>query len=259
MDHIFVDKKVLEILRASGLFTFDADNMTIYQFFEDLEVGLADTIFSRNSDGQYSLVAQQNGYPTDTKFATFAKGNGGGATDDDTNTVDSDDDEVQLLKLDNDQQQRYITVLSNCEYDEELAKPSVSWNQTHVDSFLAYIASGSTPATAVKKVVEDIKKSTTTAGGDGLDDGVANVTTTAKTNEELQDLDDDQKDLFDSIASFATTETLDKVKEMVQFIQTCEKAKFKAFVSSLQESGKKKNAKKKDLSELTKIYNKIKS
>ena len=43
------------------------------------------------------------------------------------------------------------------------------------------------------------------------------------------------------------------------FIQTCEKAKFKAFVSSLQESGKKKNAKKKDLSELTKIYNKIKS
>ena len=143
--------------------------MTIYQFFEDLEVGLADTIFSRNSDGQYSLVAQQNGYPTDTKFATFAKGNGGGATDDDTNTVDSDDDEVQLLKLDNDQQQRYITVLSNCEYDEELAKPSVSWNQTHVDLFLAYIASGSTPATAVKKVVEDINKSTTTAGGDGLD------------------------------------------------------------------------------------------
>jgi hypothetical protein len=174
-------------------------------------------------------------------------------------TNDSDDDEVQLMKLDNDQQQRYITVLSNCDYDEQLSKPSVSWNQTNVDSFLAYIASGSTPATAIKKVVDDINKSTTTAGGDGLNDDVTTVTTTTKTNEELHNLDDEQKQLFDSIASFVTTETLDKIKELVQFIQTCEKGKFKAFIYSLQESGKKKNAKKKDLGEITKIYNKIKS
>jgi hypothetical protein len=174
-------------------------------------------------------------------------------------TNDSDDDEVQLMKLDNDQQQRYITVLSNCDYDEQLSKPSVSWNQTNVDSFHAYIASGSTPATAIKKVVDDINKSTTTAGGDGLNDDVTTVTTTTKTNEELHNLDDEQKQLFNSIASFVTTETLDKIKELVQFIQTCEKGKFKAFIYSLQESGKKKNAKKKDLGEITKIYNKIKS
>lgn len=253
LDHMFTDRKVMEIVRSSHLFAFDAEDTTIYNYLEDIEVGMADTVFSRHADGKYSIVARENGYPDDTKFPPMEGAKTQDDNDNDNDGNDSDDDSVQIIAMDSSTKERYVTVLGYCGYDEALAKPAIVWNQENVDGFVAYVKSGTKPKDAIKKVLDEINKSKSTV----QDKSTQPTTTPTKTNDELNGLDKDQMKLYDSISDYVTAETLLHLKEIVDFIKTCDKNKYEAFVQSMEASKNKKTGK--DLQGIEKLYKKIKS